>query len=80
MSVLHFYETMGWHRKANWIKVHFAEADNELHHLLIMEALGGNDNFADRFFAEHAAVCHACMYVSAELDVICHDTSERSCF
>lgn len=26
--------------------VHYAEADNELHHLLIMESLGGNkDNF-----------------------------------
>jgi ubiquinol oxidase len=55
MSVLHFYETMGLHRKAYWIKVHFGEADNELHHVLSMESLGGNDNFADGFFAEHVA-------------------------
>ncbi len=39
-----------------YIQVHFAEADNELHHLLIMESLGGNENFVDRFFAEHSAV------------------------
>jgi len=34
---------------------HYAEADNELHHLLIMEALGGADRFADRFIAQHLA-------------------------
>mmetsp|Transcript_58076 Transcript_58076/g.142458 ORF Transcript_58076/g.142458 Transcript_58076/m.142458 type:complete len:295 (-) Transcript_58076:31-915(-) len=63
MSVLHLYETIGLHRKANWIKVHFAEADNELHHLLIMESLGGNKNFVDRFFAEHAAFGYYWMVV-----------------
>ncbi|MEM8720810.1 MAG: alternative oxidase [Cyanobacteria bacterium P01_G01_bin.39] len=44
ISVLHLYETLGWWRKADWLKIHFAESWNELHHLLIMEALGG-DNF-----------------------------------
>mmetsp|Transcript_15532 Transcript_15532/g.30659 ORF Transcript_15532/g.30659 Transcript_15532/m.30659 type:complete len:210 (+) Transcript_15532:65-694(+) len=58
MSCLHFYETLGMHRKANWIKVHYAEADNELHHLLTMEALGGNDSGIDRFLAGNMAVVY----------------------
>ena len=31
------YETFGWWRRADYIKVHFAESWNEFHHLLIME-------------------------------------------
>jgi hypothetical protein len=37
ISVLHLYETFGWWRRADYIKVHFAESMNEFHHLLIME-------------------------------------------
>lgn len=37
MSVLHLYETFGWWRRADYLKVHFAESWNEMHHLLIME-------------------------------------------
>ncbi|VAH38466.1 unnamed protein product [Triticum turgidum subsp. durum] len=37
ISVLHLYETFGWSRRADNIKVHFAESMNEFHHLLIME-------------------------------------------
>lgn len=55
VSVLHLYETLGWTRRAEYIKVHFAESWNELHHLLIMEHLGGNDRFIDRFVAQHIA-------------------------
>lgn len=54
-SVLHLYETMGWWRKADWIKVHFAESWNELHHLLIAESLGGNRYWIDRFVAHTGA-------------------------
>ena len=35
--------------------MHFAETWNELHHLLIMESLGGSERFADRFVAQHIA-------------------------
>ncbi|MEH2093056.1 alternative oxidase [Nostoc sp.] len=41
LSVLHLYETLGYWRKADLLKLHFAETWNELHHLLIMESLGG---------------------------------------
>jgi len=58
MSVLHLYETLGLHRKANWIKVHYAEADNELHHLLIMEHLGGDKEYVDRLLAKNAALVY----------------------
>lgn len=54
-SVLHLYETMGWFRKKEYIEMHFAESWNELHHLLIMEELGGNKAFTDRFIAQHIA-------------------------
>jgi len=58
LSVLHLYETLGWWRKADWLKVHFAESWNELHHLLIMEALGGNANWADSALAKTAALVY----------------------
>ena len=54
-SVLHLYETFGWFRQKEYIKLHFAETWNELHHLLIMESLGGSERFADRFVAQHIA-------------------------
>ncbi len=54
-SVLHLYETLGLWRKADWLKVHFAESWNELHHLLISEELGGNKYWIDRFIARSGA-------------------------
>jgi ubiquinol oxidase len=56
LSVLHLYETVGAWRKADWLKVHFAESWNELHHLLIMESLGGNQHWMDRLLARSTAV------------------------
>ncbi len=58
LSVLHLYETIGWWRKADWLKVHFAESWNELHHLLIMEELGGGNVWGDRFLARHVALLY----------------------
>ncbi|MEM6253844.1 MAG: alternative oxidase [Cyanobacteria bacterium P01_D01_bin.156] len=58
LSVLHLYETLGWWRKVDWLKVHFAESWNELHHLLIMEELGGSQHWIDRFLARHVALLY----------------------
>ena len=37
---------------------HYAEADNELHHLLIMETLGGNSSVVDRTLAQTMAFAY----------------------
>ncbi|KAH8075762.1 ubiquinol:oxygen oxidoreductase [Aureococcus anophagefferens] len=37
------------------MRTHYAEADNELHHLLIMESLGGNSSAVDRTLAQTMA-------------------------
>lgn len=58
LSVLHLYETLGTWRKADWLKVHFAESWNELHHLLIMESLGGNAKWYDRLLARSVALAY----------------------
>ncbi|ONK70272.1 uncharacterized protein A4U43_C05F32020 [Asparagus officinalis] len=63
ISVLHMYESFGWWRRADYLKVHFAESWNELHHLLIMEELGGNSLWFDRFLAQHIAIFYYFMIV-----------------
>lgn len=51
LSVLHLYESLSLWREADWLKIHFAESWNELHHLRIIEALGGGQHWIDRFLA-----------------------------
>ena len=58
VSVLHLYETLGVWRKSDYLETHFAQTMNEFHHLLIMEDLGGDERFIDRFFAQHTAVAY----------------------
>jgi ubiquinol oxidase len=57
-SVLHLFETIGFFRQKEFIKLHFSESWNEMHHLLIMEFLGGNEKFEDRFIAQHIAFAY----------------------
>lgn len=40
------------------LQVHFAEEWNELHHLQIMESLGGDSLWIDRFLAQHGAILY----------------------
>lgn len=39
-------------------RVHFAEEYNEYHHLLIMESLGGDQEWVVRFMAQHASIAY----------------------
>ena len=56
--MLHLYESFGWWRGPELRKVHNAEEWNELHHLLIMESLGGNALWSDRFLGYHVAFAY----------------------
>jgi len=51
ISCLHYVETIGYKDNIGWLRIHWAEGWNELHHLLIMEELGGSKNWVDRFLA-----------------------------
>ena len=57
LSVMHLRETFGERdpRDSERMRTHYAEADNELHHLLIMESLGGNSSAVDRTLAQTMA-------------------------
>ena len=55
LSVLHLRETMGERDLRDVMRLHYAEADNELHHLLVMESLGGNSSSFDRTLAKTMA-------------------------
>jgi ubiquinol oxidase len=57
LSVLHLRETLGERGLQSRMRAHFAEADNELNHLLIMEHLGGNGAPEDRLVAQLLAFC-----------------------
>mmetsp|Transcript_43690 Transcript_43690/g.107216 ORF Transcript_43690/g.107216 Transcript_43690/m.107216 type:complete len:418 (-) Transcript_43690:88-1341(-) len=65
VSVLHLWETLGWVRDPMLCSVHYAQQTNELHHLLIMEALGGDKQWFDRFLAQHAALVYYWLLVVA---------------
>jgi ubiquinol oxidase len=57
LSVMHLRETYGerYDSMSERMRTHYAEADNELHHLLIMESLGGNASIIDRTLAQTMA-------------------------
>jgi ubiquinol oxidase len=57
LSVMHLRETFGDRdpKDSERMRTHYAEADNELHHLLIMESLGGNSSAVDRTIAQAMA-------------------------
>lgn len=68
ISMLHLYESLGWWRGgAELRRVHFAEEWNELHHLQIMEALGGDSSWADRALAAHASLFYYWACIGAYL-------------
>lgn len=67
LSVLNFYENLGSWRQVDWLKVHFSESWNDVHHLLIIEVLAGDRYWYDRIFARcTTVVCYwilVCIYI-----------------
>lgn len=70
LSVMHLRETFGSRVPGDKdrMRTHYAEADNELHHLLIMEQLGGNSSLVDRTLAQTMAFAYYCERRSPQLD------------
>lgn len=59
VSILHFYETVGWWTIDNNLReIHTKEDINEGFHLMVMESLGGATRWSDRFLARHAAIAY----------------------
>jgi len=59
ITMLHLYETLGfWRRSSDVKRIHFAEEWNEFNHLLIMESLGGDQQWWVRFLAQHSAIVY----------------------
>lgn len=59
VTVLHFYETMGWWSiDSNLREMHTKEDINEGFHLMVMESLGGARKWSDRFLARHTAIAY----------------------
>mmetsp|Transcript_23944 Transcript_23944/g.45505 ORF Transcript_23944/g.45505 Transcript_23944/m.45505 type:complete len:502 (+) Transcript_23944:312-1817(+) len=57
--MLYIYEVVGWWRRSSELRrVHFAEEWNEYHHLLIMESLGGDRSWLNRFLGLHSAIVY----------------------
>lgn len=57
-SCLHLYSTLGWWRSPELMNLHYAEQVNEAFHVAVMEALGGDRRWADRFVTYHAALAY----------------------
>ena len=59
VAVMHMYETLGWVNLNNEIrKIHAEEEENETYHLLIMQSLGGDSLWWNRFLARHGAIVY----------------------
>lgn len=59
ISILHLYETLGWWQISSDLKMKHTEQElNEGEHLHIMELLGGDTKWSDRFLARHSAILY----------------------
>lgn len=59
IGMLQFYETLGfWRRSSDVKRIHFSQEWNEFHHLLVMESLGGDQQWWVRFVAQHSAIVY----------------------
>lgn len=59
VTMLHIYETLGWWEIDGPLKIlHTSEEINETMHLRIMESLGGDSLWWNRFIARHGAIVY----------------------
>jgi len=59
VTILYMYESLGWwHLDSELKKKHNDEEKNETHHLQIMESLGGNSKWWNRFLATHGGMAY----------------------
>lgn len=59
VAIIHMYETLGWWELDGTLKKkHYQEEANETSHLRIMESLGGNSKWWNRFIARHGAMAY----------------------
>nr|QOI90341.1 hypothetical protein HWQ62_00204 [Pyramimonas orientalis virus] len=59
IAIIHMYETLGWWELDGSLKKkHYEEEANETSHLRIMESLGGNAKWWNRFLARHGAMAY----------------------
>jgi len=64
VAVLHLYETLGWWELDGELKKkHYDEEITETHHLRIMESLGGDATWWNRFLARHGAMAYYCILI-----------------
>lgn len=75
ITMLTLYESLGWWRASSDVRrVHFAEEWNEVQHLKIMEALGGDRSWFDRYTHGHTrsgvhTIAHTHTVNRSELDM-----------
>jgi ubiquinol oxidase len=59
VATLHMYETLGfWEIDGELKRIHLDEEINESQHLRVMESLGGNTLWWNRFLARHGAIAY----------------------
>ena len=59
VACIHFYETIGvWSPDADLRQNHYEQEINETNHLIVMDALGGGEEWYVRFLARHAAMSY----------------------
>ena len=59
VTILYMYESLGWWQLDSELKKkHYDEEKNETYHLQIMESLGGNSKWWNRFLATHGGMAY----------------------
>ena len=59
VAILHMYETLGfWEIGSELKKIHAEQEENEMYHLKIMQSLGGDIRWWNRFLSKHTSIVY----------------------